>query len=177
MRTRQSVLSSLSLFAAVALLAGCAGRKPVETVAKAELAIDHAAQGNAAVYAPTDLQLAQDKLSSARRAMDRNDNEEARRLADEALVYAQLAEAKAKSEQARMAAAETRRNIDALRTQTTTTAVVVEKQSPSKVVVERSNAPDLVIERQPAPAQVTIERRPATAVVVEPNPSVVIESR
>jgi hypothetical protein len=138
--------------AAGALLAGCSAHKPVDNVAKAELAVDHAVESDAATHAASDLQLAQDKLSSARQAMDREDNDEARRLADEALVYAQLAEAKAKSEVARNEAEETKRSIEELRKDT----IVIEKQ-PSRVIVDRPYTPPVVIERTPAP--VIIETR------------------
>ncbi|HZR81521.1 MAG TPA: DUF4398 domain-containing protein [Candidatus Binatia bacterium] len=161
---------SLLATAALAVVAtGCAGRKPVATVARAEMAVDHAEDAQAAVYAPVELQVAQDKLASARWAMDRNDNDEARRLANEALVHAQLAEARADSESARIAAAETRRSIEALQQRT----VVIQKEQPSKVVVERSNAPDLVIEREPRPAQVVIHGQPATTVIEQPATAVV----
>ena len=193
MRRVGSAVSSLACVAAAVVLVGCAGRKPVANIAKAELAVDHAVESNAVAHAPTELELAQEKLYLARRAMDRGENAEARRLADEALVHAQLAEAKAKSDEARLAAGETVRSIETMRS-----TVVVEKPA-STVVVERSNAPDLVIEREPKtvvieqhpktvfvepepktvvierePATVTVERKPAAAVVVEPNPSVII---
>jgi hypothetical protein len=146
-------------------------------VAKAELAVEHAADSNAMAYAPVELAMAQDKLSAARRAMDRDDNDDARRLANEALVHAQLAEAKADSESARLAAEQTRRSIEALQRDTT---VVIEKtQKSAPIVVERSTAPDLVIEKKPAVSQVVIEHQPPTAaVIVQPDePDVIIESR
>jgi hypothetical protein len=148
MTSENRIFSSLALLTVGIALVGCSARKPVDTVARAEMAVDHAVQNNAGAHAASDLQLAQDKLSSSRRAMDRDDNEEARRLADEALVHAQLAEAKAKSETARAEAEQTRRDIEALRQQTDT--VVIERPA-ERVIVERPAAPDVVIERRSTP--------------------------
>jgi hypothetical protein len=175
---RQAYFVLAPVIAALAFgSAGCGPKKPVATVARAEMAIDHATQSQAAAYAPSELAMAQDKLWEARRAMDRNRNEDARRLASEAMVHAQLAEAKARSESARVAAEQTRRSIDALAREASGTTVVVEKRT-SPVVVERSHAPSLVIESRPRP-DVIIEKPATTAVIVEKpvEPDVIIESR
>ena len=60
-------------------------------------------------------ELARDKLDRARDAMEDGENLEARRLAEQALVDAQLAEAQARSEVARQNAAELRASIETLR--------------------------------------------------------------
>ena len=57
-------------------------------------------EADAAKYAPSDLDRARDKLIRAQAAMQEEDNEEARRLADEALVDARSAESKARAEAA-----------------------------------------------------------------------------
>jgi hypothetical protein len=61
------------------------------------------------------LRLAQEKLDGARAAMAEEHHERARRLAEQALVDAQLAEARAEAESARHTAGELRRSIEALR--------------------------------------------------------------
>jgi hypothetical protein len=59
--------------------------------------------------------VAREKLLAAQKAMDDDDYEEARRLAEQATVDAQLAQAKASSAETQQQAAELRKTIDALR--------------------------------------------------------------
>lgn len=157
----QFLLPTAALLSAFAL--GCGADRPVEGVTRAQYAVNRAAEKNAVVYSPVELQIAEDKLTEAIRAMDRDDNEYAARLASEALVQAKVAEAKADSENARLVAAQTRADIEALEQRTE----IVTAERPSTVVVQRSNAPDLVIEHQPPP-KVVIEHQPAPAVIVSP---------
>ena len=83
-------------------LAACAsGPQPDAEMAAAELALDQAEDADAAARAPAPYALARDKLERARAAMADGENFEARRLAEQALVDAQLAEAAARSEIAR----------------------------------------------------------------------------
>jgi hypothetical protein len=97
-------------------VSGCsAGRPPTDTLSQAELAVQQVGQSKAPEYAPRDLHLAREQLDSAKRALSTKDYERARRLAEQALVQAQLAEAKAEAESARRAAAELARSIEALR--------------------------------------------------------------
>jgi hypothetical protein len=123
---------------AMALVTACSAKQPVETVAKAELAIDHAQKNQAPEYALAELQSAQGKLTLARDAMADGDNEEARRLAEQALAEAQLAEAKADSQ---VAQEQMKEQVDELRREasrlgaTTTTKTTVIRQRPDVVVV------------------------------------------
>ena len=94
---------------------GCAGKPPLETLSQAELAVQEANQITASQYAPVDLQTAREQLDRAKQAMDDEEYDEARRLAEQALVNAQLAEAKAGAEKARQAAAELQKSIQTLR--------------------------------------------------------------
>jgi Domain of unknown function (DUF4398) len=97
-------------------LAGCAsGPAPEREVAAAEVAVEGAEEANAAARAPAPYALARDKLERAREAMGEGENEEARRLAEEALVDADLAEARARSQVAQENAAELRASIETLR--------------------------------------------------------------
>jgi hypothetical protein len=66
-------------------------------------------------YAPAELRMASDKLEAARRAMREEKYGEARRLAEQATVDAQLAEAKARDAQSQQTAREMRANIESLR--------------------------------------------------------------
>jgi hypothetical protein len=98
------------------VISGCSGAKPpLGTLSQAELAVQQADQSTASVYAPLELQTARDQLGEAKRAMAAEEYEEARRFADQALVNAQLAEAKAGAGKARTAAEELRKSIKTLR--------------------------------------------------------------
>jgi hypothetical protein len=98
------------------LVLGCSkGVIPSENLSRAESAIKSAQTTEAPRYAPLDLRIAEDKLAEAKAAVGREDYDGARRLADEALVNAQLAEKKADSARAKLAAQEMRDAIEALR--------------------------------------------------------------
>ena len=138
MQTRRGIYAALP---AAALLAACSASQPVGTVAKAELAIDHAQRSQASQYALAELQAAQSKLSLAREAMAEGDNDQARRLAEQALAEAQLAEAKADSA---VAQEEVRLQVETLRKEaarlgtassTTTTRTTVIRQTPEVLIV------------------------------------------
>ena len=139
---RSRIASRTGLFVALpaaALLAACAAKQPIEQVAKAELAIDHAQANQAPQYALTELQSAQAKLTLAREAMADGDNDEAKRLAEQAFAEAQLAEAKADNQ---VAQEEVREQVDELRHEashlgatTTTKTTVIRKSTPDVVVV------------------------------------------
>ena len=98
-------------------LAGCADKVPPPTqqVAMATQAIAQAETSGAFEFAPLELKSARDKLSQAQRAMEKEDNLKARRLADEATVDANLAEAMARSAKSRKTVEELKENIRALR--------------------------------------------------------------
>ena len=102
-----------------ALLAGgCSThQKPIAAVAKAEFAVKQAGQSTAANYSARDLALAREKLMRAQAQLAGDDHEEARWLAEEALVDAQLAEVKAESAEARAVVAQTRASIETSRNQ------------------------------------------------------------
>jgi Domain of unknown function (DUF4398) len=96
-------------------LAGCASDPaPEAEIAAAEVAVDDAEEANAPAQASGPYELARDKLDRAREAVEDGEMIEARRLAEQALVDAQLAEAEARSEVARQNAAELRASIEAI---------------------------------------------------------------
>lgn len=97
-------------------IAGCSTvGPPKDSVAAADLAVREASKSKAPQYSPLELRRATDKLDEAKRAMNKKDYIQARRLADEALVDAQLAEAKAASEDARREASDVRQSLETLR--------------------------------------------------------------
>jgi hypothetical protein len=98
-------------------MAGCAGKPPLSNLSQAELAVQEADTKTASQYAPLELKTAREQLADAKRAMDDEEYDEARRLADQALVNAQLAEAKAGAEKARGAATELQKSIQTLRSE------------------------------------------------------------
>lgn len=100
----------------IAVSYGCSSTPPPrESIGQAELAVTEAGQGKAPQYAAPELSKARLKLDEAKRAMDAERYIEARRLAEQALVDAQLAEAKAQAEQQRQTLQELRKSIEALK--------------------------------------------------------------
>jgi len=98
------------------LIAACATTPaPTEQVAVSTAAIAHAVSAGGRDLAPAELQIARDKLDRAKLAMVAENYDEARSLAQEAQVDAQLAEAKAGSIKARRAADELREGVRVLR--------------------------------------------------------------
>jgi hypothetical protein len=97
-----SVLIFLSMLLSLAVLSlGCAApRSSTRAVSQAELAVQDATVSEADAYAPVDVRLAREKLNRAQAAYDDGDYDRARRLAEEALVDAQLAEVRAENESA-----------------------------------------------------------------------------
>lgn len=108
------------LFAAVTIallgLAGCAssGDIPREQMAVARAAVDRAA-GPAGADAPVEVSQAREKLERATAAVARKDYDVARRLAEQAEVDANLAEAKSHSVRSDRALKEVREGIRQLR--------------------------------------------------------------
>jgi hypothetical protein len=101
---------------ALTVFAGCSTiGPPKDSLAAADLAVQQANKSKASQYAPLELRKAMDKLDEAKRAMTKEEYTTARRLAEEALVDAQLAEAKAASEDARRVATDVRQSLETLR--------------------------------------------------------------
>jgi len=97
------VVGAISVAAVV--MAGCASTpKPTEQIAVSKSAIANAVSAGGSEYAPVEMKTAQDKMDRANRAMEKQDYENARWLAEEAQADARLAEKKAESGKARKAA-------------------------------------------------------------------------
>ena len=101
---------------AAVVVAGCASiPPPTEQMAVSKSAIANAVSAGGSEYASVEMRAAQDKMDRANRAMDKEDYENARRLAEEAQVDARLAEKKAQSAKAQKAASVTQDDIRVLR--------------------------------------------------------------
>ncbi|AKJ30582.1 DUF4398 domain-containing protein [Caldimonas brevitalea] len=98
---------AVPLLAAFAF-AGCAHRtpEPSEQMAVSQAAVDGAVSAGAQQYAPLELNQARQKLDAAKNAMRTDDKLNARRLAEQAEVDAQVASAKAAAEKSRKAVGE-----------------------------------------------------------------------
>ena len=111
-------LAMVAVVVALALvtLSGCAstGDMPREQLAVSRAAVDRAT-GPAGADAPVEVSQARDKLERANAAVARKDYDDARRLAEQAEVDANLAEAKSHSVRANRALVEVREGIRQLR--------------------------------------------------------------
>lgn len=121
MNTIKSPLSRFQLpkLAAVALggllLVGCAGNPPDEQFAVTESAVRSAVSAGATQYAPVDMRNAQDKWKQAELAMQKENYEEARQLAQQAEWDARVAERKAQAAKAQKAVEDVQKGIQELR--------------------------------------------------------------
>ena len=99
----------------VGALGGCASTPvPIEQMAVAEASVQQANNNSTRENAPAELQIAIDKLASARQAMTSKDYERAGQLAEQAHVDAQVAEMHAQSARSRKAAQESQEAARAL---------------------------------------------------------------
>ncbi len=107
-----------SLVCGVLGVTGCSSARPPEgAVAQAELAVRQASESKAPVYAPTEFRVAQEKAQGAQRALSAEEYDQARRLAEQAVTDAQLAQARAGAAEAQKNTEETRKTINALRSE------------------------------------------------------------
>jgi len=91
--------------AATILMVGCAGiPAPTEQMAVSKVAVSNATSAGGNEFAPLQLKSAMDKMDAAERAMTAEDYLQARQLAEQAQVDAQLAATTARSVKAQKAA-------------------------------------------------------------------------
>ena len=108
MRMTRRPMFALALATSLAVVAGCASvPEPTDKMAVAEAAILRASTSGTSADAARELQLATDKLTAARQAMNSKEYERAGQLAEQATVDAQAAEIHAQSARSRKAAQET----------------------------------------------------------------------
>jgi pyruvate kinase len=110
------VISTAALLGC-ALVSGCAtqGKRPTEELTKARTVVEQADKGNAQRYAAADLQRAHDEMTSADNAANNKKYDDARRLAENAEVDADLAMARANSGEAQRALQDIQQGIETLK--------------------------------------------------------------
>lgn len=114
LRTGSSaILASLLLF-----LPGCSSAPPKEALSQAETAIQDADRTGASQYEPQLLSSAREKLNRANKNVADEENDEARRMAEEATAEAVLANAKAEAAKQAEQANEMKKAIEALKQET-----------------------------------------------------------
>lgn len=84
---------------ALVIVACASAPMPVDKLAVAKTSVQRAEQAQAAQFAQVELNSARNKLSAAQAAADKRDADVAARLADQADIDAQLAEATARAKQ------------------------------------------------------------------------------
>lgn len=98
-----------------ALLAGCAGNPPKEQFAVTDSAVRDAVSAGGTQYAPVEMRNAQEKWRQAEMAMQKENYDEARRLAEQAEWDARVAERKARAAKAQKAVEDARQGVEELR--------------------------------------------------------------
>ena len=111
----QRYFQVIAISAAFGLAACASVPPPTEQMAVSRSAIANALSAGGSEYASVEMRSAQDKLDLASRAMDKEDYESARRLAEASQVDARLAEKKAQAGKAQKAAGVTREDNRVLR--------------------------------------------------------------
>lgn len=111
-RRHRRLGAAVLAMSAAFFLGGCAtkGVAPVAEMATARSSITQAEAAGAGSLAPVELLAARDKLVRAQAAVATEQFSQARRLAEEASVDAELAERKARAERSRKAATELQRS-------------------------------------------------------------------
>jgi hypothetical protein len=102
----------LALLGTLLVLAACASvPAPVHEVADAERAVQAAADADASTLAPAEFEKARGKLEAAKAALEAQQHVQARQLAEQAMVDAELAQITARTEEAERSAAAIRAQI------------------------------------------------------------------
>lgn len=105
MSSHQWYRAAATIGLAAVVMVGCASvPKPTDQMAVSNAAISSAVNAGGSQYAPVEMSAATVKMERARQAMDREDYESARWLAEQAQADAKLAEKKAESAKAQKAA-------------------------------------------------------------------------
>jgi hypothetical protein len=115
MTTQRKICSSACAAVVTALAACASGPVPLEQLAVAKESVQRAEQAGATELAPVELSTARDKLQRADQAAQNHEGQTATRLADQANVDAQLAEATAREHKSQQAEMELEASLQALR--------------------------------------------------------------
>lgn len=108
-------VSSAVLASSLLFLPGCGSAPPKEALSKAEVAIQNADRAGASQYEPELLSSARTKLSRANKDVAAGENDDARRMAEEALAEAVLANAKSGAAKQADQTNEMKKTIEALK--------------------------------------------------------------
>jgi hypothetical protein len=115
MMTQRIICSSACVAVITALTACVSGPVPLEQLAVAKASVQRAEQAGATELAPVELSTARDKLQRAEQAAQNHQGQVATRLADQANVDAELAEATAREHKSHQAEMEMQASLQALR--------------------------------------------------------------
>jgi flagellar motility protein MotE (MotC chaperone) len=115
LRTMKPLAALVSLSAALVLVACASVPRPVEELARAKSLVQQADAANAQRFAANELTQARDRLQAAEKADAQEENEIARKRANEASADAELASALARSRAVEQDANEQAQTIEALR--------------------------------------------------------------
>ncbi|WP_376691461.1 DUF4398 domain-containing protein [Wenzhouxiangella sp. EGI_FJ10409] len=111
--TRTRLIAGAAL---LALLSACATTPPDPSILdNARNAIEQAESAQAEEYAPIELRYANERLASARQALENERPDDARRLADQAEIEAQLAVARTRAALARADLQRKQEDLDQIR--------------------------------------------------------------
>lgn len=169
------IRTGLMTCACALALAACASDKPVEAVGTASIAVAEAERAQAAVYAPGQLNSAQQKLARARALDADGDDEDAQLLAEQARAEANEAKARALEEQNNDVA---RRNDELARQNVELAAELAEMQAEAQARGTVVTLGDVLFETDQAtltPEGLARVRQIATFLNAHPGQSVVIE--
>lgn len=144
-----SLHAALPLIAGLSVMAGCASSSEAvkEEVTRTEATVQQIEQSGATRDAGgVELEQAKDKTAQARHAMDKGHEKDALRLAEQARLDADLAQAKAHSHTAQQSAEEVRASIEQLRREALrpagdTTLPAPTTTNPSAVPPDASSTP------------------------------------
>jgi septal ring factor EnvC (AmiA/AmiB activator) len=118
MITVNGVRNAFWCVVAFGIVACASAPMPVDKLAVAKSSVERAEQAQAAQFAQVELSTARNKLAAAQAAAEKRDADVASRLADQAEVDAQLAEATARAKQQEQLVAEMDKSLRDLRDET-----------------------------------------------------------
>ncbi len=120
LRRPSRALATLSVIASLVFLGACAskGVAPVEELANARASIAQAESAGALQLAPVEMLAARDKMNTAEAAAREERFVESRRMAEQAMADAEVAERKSRAEKASRTVAELKRGNEVLRQET-----------------------------------------------------------
>ncbi|MCG7373981.1 MULTISPECIES: DUF4398 domain-containing protein [Pseudomonas] len=133
---KNSIRSALPLGSVVllsaALLTGCAGNPPTAQMAVTQSAVNEAVSGGGNQYAPLETKSAQDKWTQAQTALNAEDYEQAKQLAEQAEWDARLATRKTQAAKADAALQDAQKSIQQIREEGMINSELQQKRLPHR---------------------------------------------